>query len=282
MADKRKKKILLENHGLLEATKYDKVVALALVLKKFEDGRTLRKVYEPRIIEVLELCDTILEDLRVTCGGFIIEPATRRQLPEPRFKLNSGVVAEPGYYSWVTVLRFAETYLAANSCVESFLDKRETGEHTDYAPDPTPVVSEATSSDLSEVDVPDPIRVGDSQAAYNAADSCVNHKLQGNDVPPDWVKYLEGYNRSTGPPSGSTLRILRPGGGRLKDLIDIDTRGMFLRVNSLMKTSLVLRLRLLSQFYGCPAINDKEMYFLVGRAKFKLSSFSQMGDGITI
>jgi len=233
------------------------------------------------------LSTAILVGLHVG-GDWKIVPSSRKQLAEPQFWLTTDVVENPGYFPWITVLRIAESWLSAQAGPRLEDDN-------ELSPHPPEKVSQEESEAQAEflnaepkvvqvVDVEEfytdthmhvsDLQVGDSLVCYNREDAVVNNGISVEEfTPPDWLKYLDTYNRFEGTPShlggwafGPPINSIHDYGGRTLEMV----KGVF-NTRSIRVSK---ELRTLRQFYGCPAIEGKGFFLLVGRARVKLSWFS--------
>jgi hypothetical protein len=123
MDDKRRKKILsgLSGCGLTATSTPNEICFVAVShLKLFEvEGALLRKLtYDRKTIAIIQVIAGCLALLGAD-GSWRIIPSRRGKCADPVFGLPSTMVENPGEFSWVTVLRIGEAFLAAATAPET-------------------------------------------------------------------------------------------------------------------------------------------------------------------
>lgn len=96
------------------STKASALLEVSTLLKSFEEDRDLLGLYcyTNKVLGVLKRVGKIIRSVDPQSGDFRIMAGTRKRAPEPFFTISSNLVGAAGEYSWLTVLRMAESILA--------------------------------------------------------------------------------------------------------------------------------------------------------------------------
>jgi len=213
-----------------------------------------------------------------------ISPAHRGRAAEPMYYLLD-IVENPGFYSWVTILRMAEAMMATLTLVPE--PECEEEEPPTPLADASPSTPQGVEAGLelgqvqSEVppgtsgpsglegNPPTPwvTEEGEDRICFNPESTSCG--FSGGDIPPDWVVALSSYNEffDRGTYSYRDFRLSYP------DLpIPWKVREcLFDRLSSLRATALSRILGKISRMYGSPGLNSR-WYFQIGNARFRLET----------
>jgi len=164
----------------------DRLVCAVALLKIFEEDPTFlgTHAYGRVVITILKTVGRLIRSIDDASGDFRILLATRKRNAEPVFQLGPKIVGNPGEFTWISVLRIAETTLSTFLQVDM------------SAPAPEPVhligsrileKEEESSSYDSQSDDLEPAVLPDAVLSQRDSYDTGSDRIQIDDVPSERV-----------------------------------------------------------------------------------------------